>query len=128
MFTITKEMSIHAAHALSDCPEGHPCKNMHGHTYTIRVTVQAKMLNYLGMVVDFNVLKDVVKRFDHANLNDLFPPYVATTSENFAEYLWGLFQTEINSKGSSVHVKEVTVCESETSSATFSVPNPYVEG
>lgn len=61
------------AHAL----EGYdgPCKNIHGHTYRLAVTVSGKVINDSshpknGMVIDFTdfksiVEKQVVKVFDH---------------------------------------------------------------
>lgn len=62
------------AHAL----EGYdgPCKNIHGHTYRLAVTVSGKVINdpshpKNGMVIDFTdfksiVEKRVVKVFDHS--------------------------------------------------------------
>lgn len=62
------------AHALY----GHngPCKNIHGHTYTLSVTLLGKIQNIPGtsedgMVVDFSIIKDLVRKhivdvYDHA--------------------------------------------------------------
>lgn len=64
------------AHALKNY-DG-PCKNIHGHSYLLRVTVIGTPVNdpensKNGMVVDFGDLKNwvnesVVKKFDHALL------------------------------------------------------------
>ena len=71
---VTKQFSFDMAHAL----EGYdgPCKNIHGHTYRLAVTVSGKVMNdpahpKNGMVIDFTdfksiVEKQVVKVFDHA--------------------------------------------------------------
>ncbi len=53
---------------------GHPkCGVPHGHTYRIEVTVDGPMKD--GMVIDFDVLKrnlrDLLKSFDHIDLNKL---------------------------------------------------------
>ncbi|MCK9204672.1 MAG: 6-carboxytetrahydropterin synthase [Bacteroidales bacterium] len=73
---ITKEFRFEAAHALW----GHdgPCKNIHGHSYELTVTVMgAPDTNpesaKLGMVMDFGDLKKIVNnrivdQFDHALL------------------------------------------------------------
>ena len=71
---LTKEFSFEAAHAL----EGYdgPCREIHGHSYRLFVTVKGSPLQdpenpKYGMVMDFGVLKrivneEIVSRFDHA--------------------------------------------------------------
>lgn len=71
---VTKAFTFDMAHALYGY-EG-PCKNIHGHTYTLEVTVlgspeAAVYGKSAGMVVDFGVLKSIVheliiKSYDHA--------------------------------------------------------------
>ncbi len=71
---VTKEFSFEAAHAL-DGYDG-ACKHMHGHSYKLYVTVIGSPLEDStspkeGMVVDFSLLKGIVKSkvvdiFDHA--------------------------------------------------------------
>ena len=71
---LTKEFSFEAAHAL-DGYDG-PCREIHGHSYRLFVTVKGtpgedpRNPKY-GMVMDFGLLKrivneEVVSRFDHA--------------------------------------------------------------
>ncbi len=67
---VTKEFKWHCAHRLST-HEGE-CSNIHGHTYKLQVTVEGK-LNYNGMVIDFQMLKEsieasVIKNLDHSIL------------------------------------------------------------
>ena len=71
---VTKEFNFDMAHAL----EGYngKCKNIHGHSYHLSVTVKGKPVKdhnspMDGMVIDFTDLKKIVKtnildRFDHA--------------------------------------------------------------
>lgn len=71
---LTKEFSFEAAHAL-DGYDG-PCREIHGHSYRLFVTVAGRPVADLGnpkygMVMDFGVLKrivneQIVSRFDHA--------------------------------------------------------------
>lgn len=71
---VTKQFHFEMAHALLDY-DG-PCKNIHGHSYQLNVTVKGKVKTNTsdsdeGMVVDFGVIKKVVKElvvdvFDHA--------------------------------------------------------------
>jgi len=68
MFTISKKFSLECAHSI----EGHPgeCKRLHGHTYRIRLTFQGEMLDPLGMLVDFGVIKRLItEKYDHKDLN-----------------------------------------------------------
>lgn len=74
MISITKEFSFEAAHAL----EGYdgPCRNIHGHSYKLYVTITGTPLAdpaspKKGMVMDFSDLKKIVKTniidpLDHA--------------------------------------------------------------
>lgn len=71
---LTKEFSFDMAHALTGY-DG-KCRNIHGHTYHLFVTVEGEPLSDQaspkdGMVVDFNQLKQIVtdkivEPFDHA--------------------------------------------------------------
>ena len=73
---VTKEFSFESAHALSGY-DG-PCKNVHGHSYELSVTVigcpiSDRSSSKLGMVMDFGDLKKIIKEqvvdpFDHALL------------------------------------------------------------
>lgn len=71
---VTKQFHFEMAHALLDY-DG-PCKNIHGHSYQLNVTVKGKVKTNTsdsdeGMVVDFGIIKKIVKElvvdvFDHA--------------------------------------------------------------
>ena len=71
---ITKIYNFEMAHILKDY-DG-PCRNIHGHSYKLFVTVSGTPITdssspKLGMVMDFKELKTIVKdhivnRFDHA--------------------------------------------------------------
>ncbi len=68
---LTTALAFDAAHRIL----GHPgrCAYLHGHTYHLEVTVGAETLDRLGMVMDFDDLKVLVKkavvdRWDHATL------------------------------------------------------------
>ena len=70
---VTKEFTFEMAHALWNY-DG-PCKNVHGHSYRLFVTLIGEPINDInnvkyGMVIDFGDLKKIVKRevvdkFDH---------------------------------------------------------------
>jgi 6-pyruvoyltetrahydropterin/6-carboxytetrahydropterin synthase len=105
---VTKEFRFEAAHALKGY-DG-PCRNVHGHSYELSVTIIGTPVTdtksaKLGMVMDFSDLKKIIKKqvvdpFDHALLlnsefhgedlqklgepftNVVYLPY-QPTSENF---------------------------------------------
>jgi len=71
---VTKEFHFEMAHALWNY-DG-PCRNIHGHSYKLQVTVigvpeKDPEAIKQGMVIDFGILKNIVKktvvdRFDHS--------------------------------------------------------------
>ena len=69
MTTATKTIKFDAAHVLTN-HEG-LCKNLHGHTYRVDVTVAQSAGDTKDMVIDFKDLKKIAtevicERFDHA--------------------------------------------------------------
>jgi len=71
---ITKEFQFEMAHALLGY-DG-PCKNIHGHSYKLKVTVKGEVKEGTsdsdeGMVIDFGIIKDIVNElivhpYDHS--------------------------------------------------------------
>lgn len=90
---ITKEFTFETAHALYGY-DG-KCKNVHGHSYKLAVTVIGEPISdknnvKLGMVLDFGDLKKIVEEaivdpFDHATVLNITTPHVqlAKELENF---------------------------------------------
>ena len=69
MVTVTKTIKFDAAHVLTN-HEG-LCKNLHGHTYRVDVSVTQAEGDASDMVIDFKDLKRIAsevicERFDHA--------------------------------------------------------------
>jgi 6-pyruvoyltetrahydropterin/6-carboxytetrahydropterin synthase len=109
---VYKKFTFDSAHALPNVPDGHKCKNVHGHTYTLTVSVERELEENLGWVMDFADLKalvdPIVKRIDHTYLNDI-PGLENPTCELFAKWIWdelanilpGLKRIELNETPSS---------------------------
>ncbi|WP_353777204.1 6-carboxytetrahydropterin synthase [Winogradskyella sp. 3972H.M.0a.05] len=86
---ITKQFSFETAHALYGY-DG-KCKNIHGHSYSLDVTVIGTPINdtnnvKYGMVIDFGDLKEIVKEeivdiFDHATVFNKNTPHVELAKE-----------------------------------------------
>lgn len=86
---VTKEFTFETGHALYGY-DG-KCRNVHGHSYKLSVTVigspiQDKEHVKLGMVIDFGDLKKIVKEevvdpFDHATVFNADSPHTELAAE-----------------------------------------------
>ncbi|GHA36628.1 6-carboxytetrahydropterin synthase QueD [Salinimicrobium marinum] len=86
---ITKQFSFETGHALYGY-DG-KCKNVHGHSYKLWVTVLGEPVSdekdvKLGMVIDFGDLKKMVKQeivdvFDHATVFNKNTPHIELAQE-----------------------------------------------
>ena len=97
---ITKEFKFEMAHAL----HGYDglCKNIHGHSYKLRVTVrgnvrQEKGHKKDGMVMDFSVIKDIVKpevidKYDHSLVLNADSPHATIDLSAFEKVHYLPFQ------------------------------------
>lgn len=119
MFTVKVTSNFSSAHNLRGYKG--KCEDLHGHNWRVEASVSSEKLDDIGMVVDFKLLKEELKgimsELDHKYLNDLdsfkeFNP----TSENIARYI----HEKLSAKRPDLKVREVTVWETETSSATYS--------
>ena len=139
MIRITKEFKFEMAHAL----HGYDglCKNIHGHSYKLFVTVKGKIKTDKGnakdgMVLDFDVLKSIVKpevinKYDHSlvlNANSphseidlsafekvFFLPY-QPTSENLVTEFALIIQSKLPD---GVELHKVVLSETATSFAEW---------
>lgn len=86
---ITKQFSFETGHALYGY-DG-KCKNVHGHSYKLSVTVIGSPITdrnnvKYGMVIDFSDLKKIVKEdivdlFDHATVFNARTPHIELANE-----------------------------------------------
>ena len=86
---ITKQFSFETGHALYGY-DG-KCKNVHGHSYKLSVTVIGQPITdtsnvKFGMVIDFSDLKKIVKEeivdiFDHATVFNKNTPHIELANE-----------------------------------------------
>jgi 6-pyruvoyltetrahydropterin/6-carboxytetrahydropterin synthase len=87
--TIFNDFTFDSAHFLPRVPDGHKCKQMHGHTYHLRVYVRGTVDAVTGWVVDYAAVKAIVqdvalRHLDHKTINDTIEN---PTAENIAAWI-----------------------------------------
>lgn len=123
---IEKTVEFSAAHHLTKVPQGHKCRNPHGHSYLVSVTLRAfikeprVLIETDGMLLDFEIISKIVKAFDHCSLNE-HPIFVKTgaepTAEVLAYFLYLRIDEELKTLGREAEVERVKVYETPTSFA-----------
>ena len=112
-YRLTTEFSFDAAHRI----DGHrgKCGNLHGHTYTVKVTVEALSLypsEYCerpSMVADYSTLKWARNVLDHAYLNEVMGTG-DTTAEVIAKWIYDGTKERLGN-----NISKLSVAVSETS-------------
>jgi 6-pyruvoyltetrahydropterin/6-carboxytetrahydropterin synthase len=97
MMIVTKKFSFNSAHFLPSYVG--KCKQLHGHTYMLEVSIQGEVNPDTGMVMDFHdityvVNNKVVEVLDHRCLNDVISN---PTAENVL--LWIRDKLSLSFKG-----------------------------
>jgi 6-pyruvoyltetrahydropterin/6-carboxytetrahydropterin synthase len=120
MYEIETEREFSAAHQLKNYKGN--CSFLHGHNWTVQVTVRAKKLDKIGIAVDFRKLKaeldTVIQDFDHKNLSGLeIFKGGNPTSEHLAKIIYDKLSAKLNTPGARVH--KVSVSESRSSRASY---------
>ena len=88
---VFKTFTIEAARSLPNLPDGHPCKNIHGHSFKITITVTGNVDNKTGFVMDFGDIVEtfnpLLSKLDHSYLNDI-EGLENPSSENVCQWIW----------------------------------------
>ena len=123
MFEVTVEATFSSGHYLREYYG--KCENPHGHNYRVLVTLAGKELESNGLLLDFKVLKDILKPvvnyLDHQMINDLEPfTTLNPSAENLAKYFFDKTNEKLLERtGDRVRVKSSTIFETNTSQATY---------
>ena len=123
MFEVTVEAGFSSGHYLRNYKG--KCENPHGHNYKVRVTLAGAELDSTGLLLDFKLLKQVLKpvieRIDHQMLNDIEPFITLNPSaENLARYFYEQTNLQLESMTQGrVGVKDCTIWETDTTTATY---------
>jgi len=122
MFEITIRQTFAASHALRNYPGD--CGRLHGHNWEVHVTLQAKTLNNLGMVMDFReakqCLNQIISELDHTHLND-HPQFCEGKDNPSTEYVARFIYQSLKSclVSQDHQLIKVIVFESQNNSASY---------
>lgn len=113
--SVTKCFGFEASHFLPNYDGD--CSRLHGHSYKLQVTVSGSVDEVTGMIVDFNILKSVVKEnvieeYDHQHLNEFFDN---PTAENMVQHIFKVLCVKFNKMG--LTLDSVKLWETESSFA-----------
>jgi 6-pyruvoyltetrahydropterin/6-carboxytetrahydropterin synthase len=95
--------------------------NWHGHNYVLYVTVKGDISEDLGLFINLNTLKQIIKekvieKVDHKNLNievSFMCGKIATT-ENLAISIWNELKPAIEKEGAFLHCIKIGETENNT--------------
>jgi 6-pyruvoyltetrahydropterin/6-carboxytetrahydropterin synthase len=123
MYEVTVEAGFSSGHYLRNYKG--KCENPHGHNYKVRVTLVGAVLDEAGLLLDFKLLKQVmrpvIERIDHQMLNDLEPfTTINPSAENLAKFFYDETNHQLDEMTSGrVRVKDCTLWETDTTTATY---------
>lgn len=119
LYELTVREHFDAAHALRGYPG--KCKDLHGHTWDVEVSVAGTELDDVGILYDFKKLKEdlraILDEYDHRYLNDVEPfDEMNSTAENLARVIYERLERRLPDQ---VHLTEVCVWESPVARLRF---------
>jgi 6-pyruvoyltetrahydropterin/6-carboxytetrahydropterin synthase len=135
MQTASKDFTFEAAHRLQK--HAGECRNLHGHTYKVRVTITAGCLDAMDMIMDFSHIKkivwnEVLSGYDHCTILEISDPLYdllkgedikvmpyncSPTAEAMSMYIFN--QITFALKGCGVQLVSVIVWETPDNFATM---------
>ena len=119
MFEVSVESHFDAAHFLRDYHG--KCENLHGHRYTVMVSLKTVTLDKGGLAYDFEDLKkhlkSILSEYDHHSLNDV-PPFdkINPSAENIATTIYDKLKSLLKGK---IAISRIDVWETPNNRITF---------
>jgi 6-pyruvoyltetrahydropterin/6-carboxytetrahydropterin synthase len=143
LYTIEIRHNVESAHRFYAATSSSKCRNIHGHSWLITLTLAAPQLDNQGMVLEFGQIKRVWRDWldthvDHGIMLHSGDPMIAAiqsvepdarifalpqdpTTENVAEFLFHQAQALLEqlTVGNQVHVQQIHVQETHVNAATY---------
>jgi len=110
---VRRRFPFEAAHRLPNHPG--KCRELHGHSYVLVVTVDRAVDPETGLAIDFGDLKavvhrEVIDRLDHRFVNDTIDN---PTAENMAAWMWRRLRPHLDG------LEEIELHETERCSVVY---------
>ncbi len=120
VYEVSIKQSFSAAHILEEI--GGNCENLHGHNFTVEVSVSSHKLKDAGILIDFKMLKEwteeILNGLDHKYLNEVnYFKNISPSAENIAKFIYDRLTEK--AKCHNLDVSQVIVWESEDARVTY---------
>jgi len=117
MYELKLKHHFSAAHQLKNAYSKECNDSIHGHNWKVGIIVRTDKL-YNSMVIDFKLIKEIINKLDHKNLNDILD--FETTAENLSKYIKDQIQFEIDKMEIERNVEvEIEVFEVDNASIRY---------
>lgn len=117
-YELKQHFQIESARFLPHLPKGHPCANMHGHSFKIILTLRGDLDPKIGWVQDYHeislVMKPLLAELDHQVLNEV-SGLTNPTSELLAKWIFD------HAKKNLPLLKTVTISETPLTECTYPI-------
>jgi len=118
--TLTKEFEFAAAQSLPSFPEGHKCRQLHGHTFNLEIKVTGEVDPETGILYDFAKISEatdpLIDQLDHTYLNDV-PGLEKPTTEVMCAWFWERLAPKLPG------LSEIVIHESPRTRCSYSGPD-----
>lgn len=124
-YELNKDMNFAAAHYIDHESAG-KCRNTHGHTYFVNVTIVGDALQDNGFLVNFQEIKQAVHgKYDHTLMNNHVDDFSKEepSTEVVARTAYKNIQQALKKYDNNPKVLQVIVRETPTSYVTYSEPD-----
>lgn len=95
---LIKSFDFDCAHQLPCFPEGHKCRNLHGHTMRTDLVLEGELPEGQDYLIDFGEIKAIItpirEQLDHAYLNDIEDLGMPTV-ENISRWIWNKVKPDL---------------------------------
>ncbi|MGX2032297.1 6-carboxytetrahydropterin synthase QueD [Methylocaldum gracile] len=120
LYRLRVQVQFSSAHSLRDYPGDR--RRLHGHNWKLEVEVSARILDALGIALDFKTIKaearTLADSLDHRYLNEIEPfDRINPTAENLAGWFYRRLAERID--GEFARVSAVTLWETDTSCVRY---------
>lgn len=127
--SVTRRYKFCAAHFLPLVPDGHKCKNEHGHNYRVEVTIAGDR-DRVGFIIDFwdldKIVDPILALVDHAGMLNKIDGLSNPTAEIIAEWFFAKISAELDKIDEGpralterVWLQKVTIFEEDDCWASF---------